>query len=46
MEEACSSIVELAIPVELPIVEKIHQLAARVRRTHEEAVKVKLELNL
>lgn len=40
MEEACSSILELAMSTELPTMEKIHQLAAGVRRTHEEAAKV------
>lgn len=34
------------MPLALPTMEKIHQLAARVQRTQEEAVKVKLELNL
>jgi len=46
VEESCSSIVELVVPAELPTVEKIFQLAAGVRRTHEKAVKVQFELNL
>ena len=40
MEEACSSIPELAVLVTLPTMEKIHQLEVGVCRTQEEAAKV------
>lgn len=46
MEEAYSSILELAMLMVLPTAEKIHQLAAGVRKAQEEATKVQLELNL
>lgn len=46
MEEAYSSISELAMLAALPTVEKIHQLASGVHKAQEEAVKVQLELNL
>lgn len=46
MEEACSSIPELVVPMELPTAEKIHQMAAVVRKTQEAAAKVQLEMNL
>jgi len=46
MEEACSSIPELAVQMKLPTAEKLHQLAAGVRKVWEEAAKVQLELNL
>jgi len=40
MEEACSSIPELAVSVVLPTAEKIHELAVEVCKAQEEAVKV------
>jgi len=46
VEEAYSSVPKLAVPAELPTVEKIHHMVARFRRAQEEAVKVQWELNL
>jgi len=46
MEEFCSSVPELSVPVELPAAENIHHVAARFHRAQEEAVKAQLELNL
>lgn len=40
MEEACSSILKLAMVVELPTMENNHHLVVRVRKTYEEAAKV------
>lgn len=46
VEEACSSIPELVVLVELPTTERIHRLAARVREARDDTMKVQLELNL
>lgn len=46
VDEAYSIIAELVMPVALPTIKKIHQLAARVRRIQEDVVKVYLKLNL
>jgi len=46
MEEVCTSVPELAMPVELPATEKIHHITVGLRRAQEETGKAQLELNL
>jgi len=46
IEDACRSVLELAMLEELPATKRIHRLAARVLKAWEETTKVQLELNL
>jgi len=46
VENACRNILELVIPTDLPVAERIHRLATRFCEAKEEATRVQLDLNL
>jgi len=43
---ACSKVLELLVPGELPIIDKIHYMAARFYMAQEEATRGQSQLNL
>ena len=46
IDDACQSIPELAIPVDILAEARIHRLATGAREARDEMIKVQLELNI